>query len=72
MAIIGAEHTSYTVRDMAKSLHFYHDLLGFEIIHERPAVTAPYFRAIIGFPDAIVHAVYLRIPGTEHRLELFQ
>lgn len=72
MGIIGADHTSYTVSDMSRSLPFYRDLLGFELVHERPAVTADYFRKIIGFPDAVVHAVLLRIPGTTHCLELFE
>jgi catechol 2,3-dioxygenase-like lactoylglutathione lyase family enzyme len=72
MGIIGADHTSYTVSDMARSLAFYRDLLGFEIVHERPAVINNYFRAIIGLPDAVIHAVLLRIPGSTHCLELFE
>ena len=72
MPITGAHHTCYTVRDMANSLAFYRDLLGFEIVHERPEVTEDYFRAIIGFPDSVVHAVLLKIPGTDHHLELFE
>ncbi len=72
MGIIGADHTSYTVSDMKRSLAFYRDLLGFEIIHERPEVTNNYFRKIVGFPDSVVHAVFMRIPGTTHCLELFE
>jgi len=72
MGVIGAHHTCYTVKEMGRSLAFYKDLLGFEIVHERPAVTSEYFRAIIGFPDAVVHAILLTIPGTDHHLELFQ
>jgi catechol 2,3-dioxygenase-like lactoylglutathione lyase family enzyme len=72
MGIIGADHTSYTVSDMKRSLAFYRDILGFEIIHERPEVTSNYFRKIVGFPDGVIHAVYMRIPGTTHCLELFE
>ena len=72
MGITGAHHTCYTVKEMTRSLAFYKELLGFEIVHERPAVTTEYFRAIIGFPDGVVHAVLLSIPGTDHHLELFQ
>ena len=72
LGIVGAEHTCYTVIDMQRTLAFYRDTLGFEIIHERPAVTNSYFRKIIGFPDSVVHAVYLRIPGTNHCLELLE
>lgn len=72
MAIISAHHTCYTVKDMQKSLAFYRDLLGFEVVNERPAVTNQYFRDIIGFPDAVVYAVLLQIPNTVHLLELFE
>jgi len=72
MPVIGADHTSYTVKDMKRSLAFYRDLLGFELINERPQVTNNYFRAIVGLPDSVVHAAELRIPGTSHRLELFE
>jgi catechol 2,3-dioxygenase-like lactoylglutathione lyase family enzyme len=70
--ITGAYHTCYTVSDMARTLAFYRDLLGFEIINERPEVTSNYFRTIIGFPDAVVYAVLMKIPGTDHVLELFE
>lgn len=72
MPITGAHHTSYTVGDMERSLVFYRDLLGFEIVHERPEVTASYFRTIVGIPDCVVHAVLMKIPGTDHHLELFE
>ena len=70
--ITGAYHTCYTVSDMVTTLAFYRDLLGFEIINERPEVTSTYFRTIIGFPDAVVYAVLMKIPGTDHVLELFE
>ena len=72
MTIIGAHHTSYTVKDIQVSLAFYRDLLGFEVVNERPQVTNSYFRAIIGYPDAVVYAILMRIPGSDHHLELFQ
>lgn len=72
MGITGAVHTSYTVKDMARSLAFYRDVFGFEVVKERPEVTAEYFRAIVGIPDCVVHAVLMKIPGTTHFLELFE
>jgi catechol 2,3-dioxygenase-like lactoylglutathione lyase family enzyme len=72
MGIIGADHTSFSVSDMSKTLPFYRDLLGFEVILERPEVTNNYFRKIVGFTDSVVHSVEMRIPGTNHRLELFE
>lgn len=72
MAVTGAHHTCFTVKDMKRSLEFYCGTLGFELVNERPEVTNNYFRAIIGFPDAVVYAVLIRIPGSEHYLELFE
>lgn len=72
MAITNAHHTSFSVIDMRETLAFYCDLLGFEIVNERPAVTDAYFREIIGIPDAVVYAVLLRIPGADHLLELLE
>jgi catechol 2,3-dioxygenase-like lactoylglutathione lyase family enzyme len=72
MTIIGADHTSYTVRDLERARAFYCDVLGFEILHERPRITNQYFRDIIGFPDGVVRDLYLKIPGTNHHLEFFE
>ncbi len=72
MVVFGAHHTCFTVADMNRSLAFYRDLLGLTVISERPAVTAGYFRTIIGYPDAVVYAVVLQIPGTTHLLELLE
>jgi catechol 2,3-dioxygenase-like lactoylglutathione lyase family enzyme len=72
MKIIGADHTSFTVANLARSLAFYVDLLGFSVIHIRPEITQTYFRRVVGLPDAVVKGAYLAIPGTEHRLELFE
>lgn len=71
MNVVGAEHTCYTVTDLEKARLFYCDLLGFEVAHARPRITNRYFRDIIGIPDAIVRDLYLRIPGSDHYLELF-
>ncbi len=71
MNVIGAEHTCYTVTDLESARLFYCELLGFEVAHARPRITNRYFRDIIGIPDAIVRDLYLRIPGTDHHLELF-
>ena len=70
--IIGTHHTCYTVSNMKRTLAFYRDLLGFEIYDERPEVRNTYFRTIVGFPDAVVYAVLMKIPGSDHTLELFE
>jgi catechol 2,3-dioxygenase-like lactoylglutathione lyase family enzyme len=70
--ITGADHTSYTVSNLERSLEFYHDLLGFEVLHIRPQITSHYFREIVGFPEGVIKGAYLAIPGTSHKLELFE
>jgi catechol 2,3-dioxygenase-like lactoylglutathione lyase family enzyme len=72
MKITGAEHTSFTVSNLERTLDFYVDLLGFEVVHLRPQITSRYFRDVVGFPDGVIKGAFLRIPGTEHRLELFE
>ncbi len=71
MKVSGVHHTSYTVSNMERSLAFYRDLLGCEIIWERE-ITDQYFRDIVAFSDSVVKAVELRIPGSDHILELFE
>ena len=71
MKVSGAHHTSYTVSDIERSKAFYCDLLGCELLWEREIVEK-YFRDIVAFPDSVVKAAELRIPGTDHMLELFE
>jgi catechol 2,3-dioxygenase-like lactoylglutathione lyase family enzyme len=71
MRVIGADHTSFTVSNLDRSLEFYVDLLGCELLGTRD-ITNQYFRDIVGFPDCIVRAAWLRIPGSDHKLELFE
>jgi catechol 2,3-dioxygenase-like lactoylglutathione lyase family enzyme len=72
MKITGADHTSFTVSNLDRSLAFYRDMLGFEVIWIRPQITNQYWRDIVGFPDAVVRGAFLAIPGTTHRLELYE
>lgn len=71
MKPIGVHHTSYTVSNLDKSLHFYVELLGCEVIWQREIGEA-YFGAIVGFADCVVKGAHLRLPGTDHVLELFE
>jgi catechol 2,3-dioxygenase-like lactoylglutathione lyase family enzyme len=72
MAVVGAHHTSYTVSDLTRTLPFYRDLLGFEVVLERPEIVLEYWRAVVGFPDAVARDAILKIPGTTHVLELIE
>lgn len=71
MQIAGADHTSFTVSSLERSLAFYAGLLGCEVLWTRE-ISNEYFRAIVGWPDCVVKAAQLRIPGTTHKLELFE
>jgi glyoxylase I family protein len=71
MKIIGADHTSYTVSDLDRSLTFYVGLLGCEILWQRE-IADPYFCDIVCLCECRVRAAHLRIPGSDHHLELFQ
>lgn len=71
MKITGADHTSFTVANLERSLEFYLGVLGFQLSWQRE-ITEQYFRDIVGFPDCVVKAAHLSIPGTSHKLELFE
>ncbi len=64
-------HTGLTVRDLDRSLDFYRDLLGMELLFEQEKAGG-YLARIVGYPDAHVRMAHLRFPEDEHRLELFQ
>ena len=64
-------HTGYTVGDLDRSLHFYRDLLGLEVVATQEK-QGGYLAAIVGYPDAHVRMAHLRVPGADHVLELFE
>ena len=70
-SITRAHHTGLQVADLDRSVAFYHDILGFEIIFAwNPK--APYIGELTGYPDADIHATILRLPGSEVVLELLE
>jgi lactoylglutathione lyase len=70
-AVVGAHHTSFTVTDLDRSLEFFRDLLGLEVLFTRE-VRDEYLGAIVGLPGCVAKAALLRIPGSAHHVELFQ
>jgi catechol 2,3-dioxygenase-like lactoylglutathione lyase family enzyme len=64
-------HTGYTVASLERSLHFYHDLLGMEVVATQEK-KGGYLAAIVGYPDAHVRMAHLRVPGADHVVELFE
>ena len=71
MTTSGLHHTCYTVSDLARSLRFYRDLLGCEVVSEQEK-RGGYLAAIVGYPDAHVRMAHLRVAGGEHVIELFE
>jgi catechol 2,3-dioxygenase-like lactoylglutathione lyase family enzyme len=69
--LVGVHHTSFTVADIDRSVAFFRDVLGLEVLHVRE-VRDEYFSRIVGLPDCLVRAALLRLPGENHCLELFQ
>src|SRR6266851_2054583 len=69
--IMGAHHTSFTVADLDRSLAFFRDALGLEVVFVRD-VRADYFDKVVGLEGCEVRAALLRIPRSEHHVELFQ
>ena len=64
-------HTGFTVRDLDRSLSFYRDVLGMEVVFEQEK-RGGYLAAIVGYPDTHVRMAHLAFPGGGHRIELFQ
>src|SRR5439155_5839558 len=70
-AVIGAHHTSFTVADLNRSVAFFRDVLGLELLFVRE-IFADHFDRLVGLPKCEVHAALLRIPNSDHHVELFQ
>jgi catechol 2,3-dioxygenase-like lactoylglutathione lyase family enzyme len=69
--LTGVHHTSFTVADLDRSVAFFRDRLGLEMLYLRE-VRADYFAQIVGLPGCVVRAALLRLPGSSHHVELFQ
>jgi catechol 2,3-dioxygenase-like lactoylglutathione lyase family enzyme len=67
----GLDHTGFTVTDLARSIAFYRDLLGFEVFAEGER-HGGYFGRIVGYPDTDVRMACVRPRGASHHIELFQ
>ena len=64
-------HTGIQVADLERSLAFYRDILGFELIF-RWNPQAEYIGVIVGYPDVDLHAAILRLPNSEVFLEILE
>ena len=69
-------HFSFTVADLDRSIAWYTDVLGLELVHRQRQDNA-YTRTLVGIPDAVLEIAQLRIPGvpprhSTHMLELVE
>ena len=70
--ITGARHAGITVSDMDRSLAFYSDLLGLELLWRR-VFEEPEIREIVGVPEAsAIEVAMLRVPGSDLDVELLE
>jgi catechol 2,3-dioxygenase-like lactoylglutathione lyase family enzyme len=63
--------TAFTVSDMDRSIMFYRDLLGFEVLYDAIR-TGPAYEQLTGYQNVKLRIVLMKDAGTEHRLELVQ
>ena len=74
--LLGVWHTSWTVADLERSIAFYRDLLGFELVETKHRIGS-FIDSVVGFSGAELKIATLRIPGTAapqsgHHLELIE
>jgi catechol 2,3-dioxygenase-like lactoylglutathione lyase family enzyme len=71
VTISGLNHTSFTVSSLERSIAFYRDVLGLELeaTWER---NAPWIAEMTGLAGARLRLAALRVPQTEHVLELIE
>jgi lactoylglutathione lyase len=76
MSVQALFHTGLTVGDLDRSIAFYRDLLGLELV-TRWESSQPYLRTVVGFPEAELRIALLRVPAMDgglsgHHLELLE
>ena len=62
MGVIGVLHTGITVSDLDRSVAFYRDVLGLELVAQWDSAQ-PYLRRVVGYPDAELRIALLRVPA---------
>ena len=67
--VLATNHTSFTVSDLDRSVGFFTQALGFELLSRAPRDPAA-IRQITGVPGAEMEVAFVQGPG--HRIELIQ
>ena len=76
MGVVGIFHTGLTVSDLERSIAFYRDVLGLELVNRWDSAQ-PYLRRIVDYPDAELRIALLRLPSQPggvwgHHIELLE
>jgi catechol 2,3-dioxygenase-like lactoylglutathione lyase family enzyme len=72
MRLTGVMHTGFTVSDMERSIRFYRDTLGMQLVRRQEG-TAPYLANVTGFPGVRLQIAFLKVSTDDpHVLELLQ
>lgn len=70
-AILRPHHMGLQVADLQRSVAFYRDVLGFEVVFAwNPR--AAYIAELVGYPGVDLHAAILRLPDSSVFLELLE
>ena len=74
--IVGVMHFSFTVSDIEKSIDWYTNVLGLELVG-RQCQNNKYTQTLVGMPDAVLEVARFQIPNaplapSDHMLELVQ
>ena len=68
--IKSAEHFSFTVSNIGKALHFFHDMLELDATPV-VEVESPDIQRLVGIPDAILRVAIVHVPGSTN-IELIE
>ena len=72
MGIVMGHHHGFTVSDLDRSVAFYRDLLGMELVRISERKDLPSYDRILGYDEAHLKIAILRHPVNEFILELVQ
>ena len=72
-ALSDVHHVGLTVSDIERSIEFYRDVLGMELIRRRPTVTADYVAQQTGYDEVELNVASFRVsPPSRQTLEVAQ
>ena len=72
MGIVAGHHHGFTVSDVERSVAFYRDLLGLELVRVSDRSNLPSYDRILGYEDVHIKIAILRHEKNEFVLELVQ